>query len=79
MYGSSLCPDCQDAMKKLAEKKISYDFCNATNSTAELKEFCYFRDGHPEIYDEVRSRNGLGIPCFLLDDGTATLDISKVL
>ena len=63
MYGTNACPDCVNAETILKEKNIQY-----------LK----LRDTKP-LFDSVKEKGAVGIPCFQLEDGTLTLDIEDVL
>ena len=36
------------------------------------------RESEP-LYDAVRQGGGIGIPCFVLENGEKTLDLGKVL
>lgn len=45
---------------------------------SDLKEFLAIRENNA-IFDNAKKNGGLGIPCFVLEDGTRTLDITKVI
>ena len=38
-----------------------------------MKEFLRLRDTSP-VFDEAKKNGSIGIPCFVLEDGTVTLD-----
>lgn len=69
IYGSHLCEDTQKALKELND----VDFRDISSDLDALKEFLKIRDTNP-IYDEVKKNGGIGIPVFVLDDGTVTFD-----
>lgn len=77
VYGMSICPDCVDAINKLEEAKVEYEFLDFCKETKNLKEFLKFRDNLP-IFDMPKQMGGIGIPCFVTDS-TITFDIEKVL
>lgn len=81
LYGMQLCPDCVEAKKLLAENKIPCAFVEITESTANLKAFLRYRDdpAYAETFDAVRANNGIGIPCFVFEDGTLTLDTQRAI
>ncbi|MCQ2561582.1 MAG: glutaredoxin [Clostridia bacterium] len=79
VYGSGYCPDTQAALKKLDEIKAEYEFIDATGSVEGLKAFVELRENTPEIYDAVRARGGVGIPCFVTSCGQKSLDLAEVL
>lgn len=78
VVGSHLCPDTLYALNELRGKNIEVDFKNLSASLPDLKEYLALRDGL-EIYSEIRNMGGIGIPCFILEDGTKTLDLNEVL
>lgn len=78
MYGTPLCPDCVEAEAELAAKRIPFENVDITASTANLKAFLKLRDENP-LFDAVRAQGGIGVPCFVLDDGRLTLDVREVL
>lgn len=69
VYGSHLCEDTQKALKELKD----VEFRNISEDLSALKEFLAIRDNSP-LYDEVKKNGGIGIPVFVLDDGTVTFD-----
>ncbi len=78
VIGSDLCPDTIDALEKLDAKGAEYDFLNIMASTANLAEFLRIRD-NDENYIPVKERGGIGIPYFIFEDGTKTLDTDEAI
>ncbi|HWT26417.1 MAG TPA: glutaredoxin [Mobilitalea sp.] len=79
MYGTEICPDCVDAKKQLSNiSDIELDYRNITGSTAILKEFLSYRD-HEPIFKSIIEGGKIGIPFFVLEDGTKTLDVFEHL
>ena len=78
IYGSPLCPDTQEALKLLDEKKVGYDFKNISGELADLKAFLQILDTD-EKFNAVRQRGGIGIPCFVLGNGEVSFDVKDVL
>ena len=74
VYGSHLCPDTLYAINQLMSKGVDMSFKNIS----ALKEFLAIRE-NDAIFDNAKKNGGLGIPCFVLEDGTRTLDITKVI
>ena len=67
--------DCVNAKKQLDKyADIELDYRNITESTKTLKEFLSYRD-HEEMFSEVIREGRIGIPFFILEDGTKTFDI----
>jgi len=75
MYGAEICKDCVMA-KELLEKVggIELDYRNITKDTTTLKEFLSYRD-HETMFAPVKEKGKIGIPFFILEDGTKTFDI----
>ena len=78
LMGSHLCQDTLYALIKLKDEKVDIEFCNLSTNFPVLKEFMTLRETDP-MFDEVKGRGGLGIPLFILEDGTRTLSLERVL
>ena len=78
VIGSDLCPDTRDALGKLEAAGAEYEFVNITERLEDLASFLAIRD-RDEIFFPVRERGGIGIPLFLFEDGTKTLDTDEAL
>ena len=78
VIGSHLCPDTLYAIQKLKEADADLSFVNISAALADLKTFLAIRESDA-LYDEVRKNGGIGIPLFVLEDGTRNLDLEKVL
>ena len=78
VIGSHLCPDTLYALNKLSEAKAEIEFKNLSASLPDLKAYLALRESSP-LFDGPKARGSLGIPCFVLEDGTLTLDLKRVL
>lgn len=78
VYGYDVCPDCIDAIKELKNHNVTFNYMDFAKSTVNLKRFLKLRDSNPE-FDNAKQDGNIGIPCFLLSDGTVTLDLHEVL
>ena len=78
IYGSMLCPDCVDCCADLDKAGILYEFLDFSDSLRNLKEFLTIRD-REAVFDPVRERGSIGIPCIVKEDGSVTLDWSECL
>lgn len=75
MYGTAICPNCVEAKEKLEKcPEIKLDYRNITESTKIMKEFLSYRD-HEALFAEVIEQGRIGIPFFILEDGTKTFEI----
>lgn len=79
MYGTEICPDCVAAKAQLGELTAAQlDYRNITENTATLKEFLRHRD-HDEMFKPILEEGRIGIPLFILEDGTQTFDIADFI
>lgn len=78
IIGSHLCPDTLYALNKLIDKKANVDFKNLSADLKDLKAYLAARESEP-AYEAVKRNGGIGIPFFVLEDGTKTLDLDEVL
>ena len=77
MYGAEICSDCVEAKKQLSlDESIVLDYRNITENTKTLKEFLAYRD-HEAIFEPVKAEGRIGIPLFLLEDGTMTFELEE--
>ena len=77
MYGAPICGDCVIAKERLLAKEyVILDYRNIIESTSVLKEFLSYRD-NDAIFDDVKANGKIGIPFFLLEDGTKTFQIDS--
>jgi len=71
MYVMRSCPYCtyaEDQVKGNPDFKV-IDICE---NVKKLKEFLNLRDNCP-AFDEAKKTGDIGIPCYVLEDGTVTL------
>ncbi len=78
VVGSHLCPDTLYALNKLVEAKADIEFKNLSASLPDLKVYLQLRDNEA-MYETVKANGGIGILCFILEDGTKTMDLNEVL
>ncbi len=78
VIGSHLCPDTLYALNRLSEANVEIDFKNLSASLSDLKVYLSLRQEAP-AYADIRESGGIGIPCFILEDGTVTRDLDMVL
>ena len=78
VVGSHLCPDTLYALNRLSAAKVEIDFKNLSASLSDLKFYLSLRQESP-VYADIRANGGIGIPCFVLEDGTVTRDLDAVL
>ena len=64
-------------VEEAKENNVDFDFKDISSSFPALKEYLNIRETNP-IYEEVKNKGGLGIPCFLKDE-KVTLNLDDVL
>lgn len=72
IYGMKSCPDCV-AVDRQVEGDSRYQVIDIGEHVRLLKEFLRLRDNNP-VFDEAKKKGYAGIPCFVLEDGTVTLN-----
>ena len=78
-YGSHICSGCREARALFAEKNFEgFEFIEITESTDNLREFLKLRDTRKEL-QEAKEAGRIGIPCFVREDGSITLEAEDVL
>lgn len=76
VYGMKTCPDCQWVDGQI-QGDDRFQMIDIGEHVVLMKEFLRLRDTHAE-FDEAKKLGMAGIPCFLLEDGTVTLDPAAV-
>lgn len=72
IYGMDTCPDCT-YVEEQVKGNNQYEVIDIGRHVRDLKAFLKLRDHHP-AFDVAKRIGAAGIPCFVLDDGTVTLN-----
>ena len=75
IYGMKTCPDCT-YVEEQAKGNKKYEIIDLGAQVSNLKAFLRLRDTHP-AFDAIKRLGAVGIPCFILEDGTVTLKPEK--
>lgn len=78
VVGSHLCPDTLAALNRLSSIGADISYQDILSCHADLRTYLALRDTN-EVYAEIRGTDRLGVPCFICEDGTVTLDLETVL
>lgn len=78
VYGAQICIDCRNYRAIQKARGFEAEYVEIIENTTNLKEFLAIRDNDP-LFDAVRANGGIGIPLFVKEDGTKTLDINEAL
>ena len=66
------------AVAKLKEEGMAFEFHNISANLDCLKEYLELREKSP-LYAPVKAEGRIGIPCFIKEDGTETMDLDAIL
>ena len=72
IYGMETCSDCT-YVEEQVKGNNQYEVIDIGQHVRDLKAFLRLRDHHP-AFNEAKSVGAVGIPCFILEDGTVTLN-----
>ena len=78
IYGSQLCPDCVKCKEELEAAGVPFLYLNISENLLYLKKFLKHRDGNV-LFEQVRQRGQIGIPCIEREDGTITFEWDEFL
>ncbi|MBB5182110.1 GNAT family N-acetyltransferase [Catenisphaera adipataccumulans] len=76
IYGMKSCPDCADILHQISGSD-RYQMIDIGEDVRYMHAFIDLRDQDP-AFDEIRGTGKIGIPAFIREDGTVTLDAEAV-
>ena len=78
IYGMITCPDCSYLLDQISGLEDEYEYIEIGEHVLKMKEFLRIRDSkdNAEIFKDIKATGGVGIPCFVLEDGRISLDPS---
>lgn len=76
VYVMSTCGDCRIVKEKLSDNP-EYELIDIGEHVRNLKQFLALRDNHP-AFDAVKRKGTVGLPCFVLEDGSITFSAKKM-
>lgn len=71
------CPDCFQVKAQLKDNP-KYELVDIGEHVRNLKEFLRLRDNNP-AFDKVKARGTIGIPCFVMEDGSVTFSMDDIV
>ena len=77
IYGSPLCPDCVKCKEELEAAGVEFLYLDITTKLLFLKQFLKLRES--PVFDNIREKGQIGIPCILREDGTISFDWKEYL
>lgn len=72
IYGMSTCPDCSYLFDQIKGREAEFEYIEIGEHILKIKEFIHIRDNN-EIFKDVAAAGGVGLPCFLFEDGRVSL------
>lgn len=78
VIGSHLCPDTLYALNCLTAAGVEANFQDILSCHAALQTYLHVRETS-ELYADIRGTQRLGVPCFVREDGTMTLELKDIL
>ena len=76
VYVMATCPDCTQ-VKAEAAGDPRFELIDLGEHVKHLKAFLTLRDTHP-AFDKVKARGNIGLPCFVMDDGSIDFSWQRV-
>ena len=78
IYGMITSPDCSYLMDQISGRENEYEYIEIGEHVFKLKEFLRLRDSerNAEFFKDIKATGGVGIPCFVLENGRISLDPS---
>lgn len=78
IYGMITCPDCSYLLDQTSGLEDEYEYIEIGEHVLKMKEFLRIRDSkdNAEIFKDIKATGGVGIPCFVLENGLISLDPS---
>ena len=73
VFVMATCPDCVQVKAQLAGNP-AYELIDIGEHIRNLKQFLALRDNNP-AFDEAKKHGYVGIPCFLLEDGSVKFEM----
>ena len=82
VYGSKICIDCRNFLGVMVKRHLEdkFQLVNISGDVKLLKKFLTLRD-HEAAFAPCRTgiTSSVGIPAFVKEDGTITLDVDEAL
>ena len=78
IYGSQMCPDCVICKEELEKAGVEFVYLNISESLLFLKQFLKLRDTRA-VFEPIKARGQIGIPCILEEDGSVSFTWDKYL
>ena len=78
VIGSHLCPDTLYAIHQLAAAGVDTKYHDILSCHADLRMYLHIRETS-DLYAPLRGTERLGVPLFIREDGSMTLELKEIL
>ncbi len=72
IYGLPTCPYCDYIYEQIKGREDEFEYINIGEHIKNMSAFTRLRDSSP-VFDHSKEIGDVGIPAFVLEDGTITL------
>ena len=77
IYGMPTCPYCDYIKEQIADRESEFEYINIGEHIKNMSVFTRLRDSNP-AFRHSKEIGDVGIPAFVLEDGSVTLDPADV-
>ena len=77
IYGMPTCPYCDYVYEQIKDRTDEFEYINIGKNIMNLSRFMRLRDTDP-VFDHCKEIGDVGVPAFVLEDGSITLDPAVV-
>lgn len=77
VYGLPTCPYCDYIYEQIKDRTDEFEYINIGSHVRNMGAFTRLRDTNP-AFDHSKEIGDIGIPAFVLTDGSVTLDPADV-
>ena len=77
IYGMPTCPYCDYVHEQVIGREDEFEYINIGENIRNMSAFMRLRDTN-SVFDEMKAIGDVGLPAFVLEDGTVTIEPSDV-
>ncbi|MBQ7059699.1 MAG: glutaredoxin-related protein [Firmicutes bacterium] len=77
VYGMPTCPYCDYIHEQIKGREDEFQYINIGENIRNMSAFTRLRDTNP-VFDRMKAIGDVGIPAFVLEDGSVTIDPADV-
>ena len=77
VYGMPTCPYCDYIHEQIKGREDEFQYINIGENIRNMSALTRLRDTNP-VFDRMKAIGDVGIPAFVLEDGSVTIDPADV-